>query len=152
LCVCLQVRLVQWYPGHIARAEKLLREQLKAVDAVVEVRDIRIPLATTHPDIPGWIGTKLRVLVLNRADMVSDAERSKWVAWFKRNGEEHVVLTDARSGRAGTFFTHSRYVGRPGASPASPSLRPAAWSWHFSHRHFAVKTHSIGDSQCGPRN
>tara|TARA_B110000971_G_scaffold118169_1_gene121072 strand:- start:885 stop:1922 length:1038 start_codon:yes stop_codon:yes gene_type:complete len=94
-----QVRLVQWYPGHIARAEKLLREQLKAVDAVVEVRDIRIPLATTHPDIPTWIGNKLRVLVLNRADMVSDAERSKWVAWFKKNGETHVVLTDARSGK-----------------------------------------------------
>jgi ribosome biogenesis GTP-binding protein YlqF len=90
---------VQWYPGHIARAEKLLREQLKAVDAVVEVRDIRIPLATTHPDIPEWIGSKLRVLVLNRADMVSDAERSKWVAWFKKNGETHVVLTDARSGK-----------------------------------------------------
>ena len=94
-----QVRLVQWYPGHIARAEKLLREQLKAVDAVVEVRDIRIPLATTHPDIPDWIGSKLRVLVLNRADMVSDSERSKWVSWFKRNGETHVVLTDARSGK-----------------------------------------------------
>jgi ribosome biogenesis GTP-binding protein YlqF len=90
---------VQWYPGHIARAEKLLREQLKAVDAVVEVRDIRIPLATTHPDIPDWIGSKLRVLVLNRADMVSDSERSKWVSWFKRNGETHVVLTDARSGK-----------------------------------------------------
>ena len=90
---------MQWYPGHIARAEKLLREQLKAVDAVVEVRDIRIPLATTHPDIPEWIGSKLRVLVLNRADMVSDAERSKWVAWFKKNGETHVVLTDARSGK-----------------------------------------------------
>ena len=90
---------MQWYPGHIARAEKLLREQLKAVDAVVEVRDIRIPLATTHPDIPDWIGSKLRVLVLNRADMVSDSERSKWVSWFKRNGETHVVLTDARSGK-----------------------------------------------------
>jgi ribosome biogenesis GTP-binding protein YlqF len=90
---------VQWYPGHIARAEKLLREQLRAVDAVVEVRDIRIPMATTHPEIPSWIGDKLRVLVLNRADMVTDAERSKWVAWFKRNGEEHVVLTDARSGK-----------------------------------------------------
>lgn len=90
---------MQWYPGHIARAEKLLREQLRAVDAVVEVRDIRIPLSTTHPEIPSWIGNKLRVLVLNRADMVSDAERSKWVAWFKRNGEEHVVLTDARSGK-----------------------------------------------------
>jgi ribosome biogenesis GTPase A len=91
--------LVQWYPGHIARAERLLREQLKAVDAVVEVRDIRIPLATTHPDIPDWIGNKLRVLVLNRADMVTDAERSRWVSWFKKNGETHVVLTDAKTGK-----------------------------------------------------
>ena len=91
--------MVQWYPGHIARAERLLREQLKAVDAVVEVRDIRIPLATTHPDIPDWIGNKLRVLVLNRADMVTDAERSRWVSWFKKNGETHVVLTDAKTGK-----------------------------------------------------
>ena len=90
---------MQWYPGHIARAERLLREQLKAVDAVVEVRDIRIPLATTHPDIPDWIGNKLRVLVLNRADMVTDAERSRWVSWFKKNGETHVVLTDAKTGK-----------------------------------------------------
>ena len=94
-----QVRLVQWYPGHIARAEKALREQLKAVDAVVEVRDIRIPLATTHPDIPDWIGNKLRVLVLNRADMVTDAERSRWVSWFKKRGEKHVVLTDMKTGK-----------------------------------------------------
>ena len=90
---------MQWYPGHIARAEKALREQLKAVDAVVEVRDIRIPLATTHPDIPEWIGNKLRVLVLNRADMVTDAERSRWVSWFKKRGEKHVVLTDAKTGK-----------------------------------------------------
>ena len=90
---------MQWYPGHIARAERALREQLKAVDAVVEVRDIRIPLATTHPDIPDWIGDKLRVLVLNRADMVTDAERSRWVSWFKKRGEKHVVLTDAKTGK-----------------------------------------------------
>ncbi|EEH52900.1 uncharacterized protein MICPUCDRAFT_21980, partial [Micromonas pusilla CCMP1545] len=95
----LQVRLVQWYPGHIAKAERALREQLRGVDAVVEVRDLRIPLATTHPEIPNWIGGKLRVLVLNRADMVSDGERQRWVAWFKKNGEKHVVLTDAKSGK-----------------------------------------------------
>ena len=74
---------MQWYPGHIAKAERALREQLRGVDAVVEVRDLRIPLATTHPEIPNWIGGKLRVLVLNRADMVSDGERQRWVAWFK---------------------------------------------------------------------
>ena len=49
------VRLVQWYPGHIARAERLLRDQLKNVDCVVEVRDLRIPLATSHPDVAAWL-------------------------------------------------------------------------------------------------
>ena len=92
------VRLVQWYPGHIARAERLLKEQLKGVDAVVEVRDIRLPLSTTHPEIGAWCGEKTRVIVLNRADMVSDMERARWVSYLKSIGET-VVLTDARAGK-----------------------------------------------------
>lgn len=46
-----QVHMVQWYPGHIARAERQLREQLKMVDVVLEVRDARIPVATNHPHV-----------------------------------------------------------------------------------------------------
>ena len=116
------VRLVQWYPGHIARAERLLREQLKNVDCVVEVRDLRIPLATSHPDVASWIGRgsgnennsnpasspssssssagKLHITVLNRSDMVDEQERARWVSYFKHKMKErHVVVTDAKSGR-----------------------------------------------------
>ena len=93
------VRLVQWYPGHIARAERLLKEQLKGVDAVLEVRDCRLPLATSHPEIGKWCGEKLRIVVLNRADMVSDKERARWVNYLKKNGDARVVLTDARAGK-----------------------------------------------------
>jgi ribosome biogenesis GTP-binding protein YlqF len=94
------VRLVQWYPGHIARAEKMLKEQLRNVDCVVEVRDLRIPLATSHPDVEGWTGEgKMRITVLNRADMVDDRERNKWVMYFKKLGHPHVVVTDAKTGR-----------------------------------------------------
>ena len=85
-------------PEH-REARRGAEEQLKAVDAVVEVRDIRIPLATTHPDIPDWIGNKLRVLVLNRADMVTDAERGQVGLVVQEAGEKHVVLTDAKTGR-----------------------------------------------------
>ena len=91
--------MVQWYPGHIARAERLLKEQLKGVDAVLEVRDCRLPLATSHPEIGKWCGEKLRIVVLNRADMVSDKERAKWVNYLKKNGDARVVLTDARAGK-----------------------------------------------------
>lgn len=93
------VRLVQWYPGHIARAERLLKEQLKGVDAVLEVRDCRLPLSTSHPEIGNWCGEKMRIVVLNRADMVSDKERAKWVNYLKSTGDVRVVLTDARAGK-----------------------------------------------------
>lgn len=93
------VRLVQWYPGHIARAERLLKEQLRGVDAVLEVRDCRLPLSTSHPDVASWCGDKLRIVVLNRADMVSDEERARWVNYMKANGERRVALTDARAGK-----------------------------------------------------
>lgn len=49
---------IQWYPGHIAKAEKSLQEQLKRVDVVLEVRDARIPAATTHPAVNQWTAGK----------------------------------------------------------------------------------------------
>lgn len=49
---------ISWYPGHIAKAERELAEYLKKVDVVIEVRDARIPLSTTHPKVPEWIGNK----------------------------------------------------------------------------------------------
>lgn len=80
------VRLVQWYPGHIAKAERDLKEQLKWVDVVVEVRDARIPMATTHPDLDSWIGQRKKILVVSRRDMVTSADQKNWAAYFGRNG------------------------------------------------------------------
>ncbi len=79
--------MVQWYPGHIARAERNLREQLKAVDIVLEVRDGRCPMSTRHPQIPEWIGGKPRVLLINRKDMVSEADRTAWTRFFQQRGQ-----------------------------------------------------------------
>jgi ribosome biogenesis GTPase A len=89
---------IQWYPGHIAKAERALRDQLKLVDVVLEVRDARIPLTTEHPQVKEWLGSKARVLVLNRLDMVSSEARSRWLEWFQDQGDE-VYLTDAQHGK-----------------------------------------------------
>ena len=89
---------VQWYPGHIAKAERLLTEQLKKVDVVLEVRDSRIPFATHHPNVKQWIGTKGRVLVMNRMDMIPDEVRSQWQEWLKVN-DAVPQFTDGHSGR-----------------------------------------------------
>lgn len=88
---------IQWYPGHIAKAERKLLENLKKVDVVLEVRNARIPLATQHPQLSQWIGEKERVLVLNRVDMIPAAFRSEWERWFQHRGEAP-VFTDANQG------------------------------------------------------
>jgi len=78
---------IQWYPGHIAKAEKALNANLAKVDLVIEVRDARIPLATSHPRLQRWISGKQHLLVLNRVDMIPAPVRQAWTAWFKAQGQ-----------------------------------------------------------------
>jgi ribosome biogenesis GTPase A len=89
---------IQWYPGHIARAERQLKEQLNRVDVVLEVLDARIPVASHHPQVQRWVGEKPRILVLNRRDMIPDEVAQEWLQWYKKQGEA-VYLTDAQHGR-----------------------------------------------------
>ena len=89
---------IQWYPGHIAKAERQLAEQLKRVDVVLEVRDARIPLATHHPQIETWVGGKSRVLVINRLDMIPPTVRQNWEKWFRSEGGT-AYFTDAQNGQ-----------------------------------------------------
>ena len=90
--------LIQWYPGHIAKAEKALKEQLKRVDVILEVRDARIPLSTHHPRIAQWAPDKPCVLVLNRQDMIPAQLREAWRDWFKEQGQA-AYFTDAQGGK-----------------------------------------------------
>ena len=89
---------IQWYPGHIAKAERALTEQLKKVDVVFEVRDARIPLATQHPQMGQWLVNKDRVLVLNRVDMIPQSVQQDWIEWFKAQGERP-YFTNANQGQ-----------------------------------------------------
>jgi ribosome biogenesis GTPase A len=88
---------IQWYPGHIAKAERALLDQLNRVDVVFEVRDARIPMASAHPQVPTWIGEKPRVLILNRMDTISPVAQEAWRDWLKRQGETP-YFTNAQQG------------------------------------------------------
>lgn len=92
---------IQWYPGHIAKAEKALRAQLKLVDVILEVRDARIPLATHHPQVSQWVGNKVQVLVLNRVDMILPQMQQLWLKWFRAQGKE-AYFTNAQDGKGVT--------------------------------------------------
>jgi ribosome biogenesis GTPase A len=89
--------LIQWYPGHIAKAEKALAAQLKRVDVVIEVRDARIPIASAHPKISTWTEGRTHLLVLNRLDMISIAHQNQLQRWFNNQGLE-VFFTNAKDG------------------------------------------------------
>jgi ribosome biogenesis GTPase A len=78
---------IQWYPGHIAKAERTLKDSLRLVDVVIEVRDCRIPIATAHPEVSNWVGSRPRVLAMNRADLVPEAARSAWREHLIASGE-----------------------------------------------------------------
>ena len=62
--------VVNWYPGHIAKAERMLAETLRSVDVVLEVRDARAPKATAHPKVGEWAAGKPRLVILTKGDLV----------------------------------------------------------------------------------
>ncbi len=80
------MQFIHWYPGHIAKAERKLKEQLSLVDVVVEVADARIPLSSMYPDIKKLIGEKPRLIVFNKSD-VADLEKTKQLV--EKIKEEH---------------------------------------------------------------
>ncbi len=77
---------INWYPGHMAKTRRLLQEQLRAVDAVIELCDARAPLATRNRDLEKLTRDKARILVMNKADLADDRETARWAEYFRRQG------------------------------------------------------------------
>ena len=77
---------INWYPGHMAKSRRLLADQLRAVDAVIELCDARAPLATRNPDLEKLTRGKTRILVLNKADLADDRQTARWLERFRREG------------------------------------------------------------------
>lgn len=77
---------INWYPGHMAKAKRLLADQLRRVDVVVELCDARLPHASRNPDLDRMIAGKQRVLLLNKADLADPAATKAWIACFASRG------------------------------------------------------------------
>jgi len=90
---------IHWYPGHIAKAERQLKEKLNLVDVVIEVRDARIPLSSSYTNIKKLLGEKPRLLLLNKADLVDRDELKIWVKYLKETNQCPVVITDAKGSK-----------------------------------------------------
>ena len=89
---------LQWYPGHMAKTRRLMSENLKLIDVVVELIDARIPLSSRNPDFDSIFASKPRIVIMNKADLADECATEKWVSWYKKRGAE-VILTNSLSGK-----------------------------------------------------
>lgn len=93
---------INWYPGHMKKTRELIKENLKAVDCVVEIVDSRIPVSSRNPIIDELIGGKRRIIVLGKADLADERENAKWKEYLETFAEEknvsRVLVLNLQSG------------------------------------------------------
>lgn len=87
----------QWYPGHMTKAKRMMQENIKLIDLVIEVTDARIPLSSRNPDIDELGKNKARLILLNKADLADDSKTEQWMEYFRSKGY-YAVKINARSG------------------------------------------------------
>ena len=87
---------IQWYPGHMTKARRMMQDNIKLVDLVIELVDARVPLSSRNPDIDDLGRNKARLLLLNKADLADEAANEAWSAYFRNKGFQAVKL-DSRS-------------------------------------------------------
>ncbi len=86
---------IQWYPGHMTKAKRMMQEDIKLIDIVVELVDARTPLSSKNPDIDELAKNKFRLIILNKNDLADPQITSKWESYYKEKGY-FVVCIDAR--------------------------------------------------------
>ena len=94
---------IQWFPGHMTKAQRMIEDNVKLVDAVCEILDARIPRASRNPDIDRLAAGKPRLVILNRVDLADPAITEKWKRYFEGQGLA-ILETDARSGKGVNGF------------------------------------------------
>ncbi len=87
----------QWYPGHMTKAKRMMQEDIKLIDLVIELVDARVPLSSRNPDIDELVKNKARLILLNKADLASDECNALWMAYFKTKGY-FTVKVNSRNG------------------------------------------------------
>ena len=89
---------IQWFPGHMAKTRRLIQQNLRLVDLVVELVDARIPISSRNPELDKWIENKPRIILLNKCDVADERITQSWCSYFKNRGIP-ALATDSASGR-----------------------------------------------------
>ncbi|HIX64555.1 MAG TPA: ribosome biogenesis GTPase YlqF [Candidatus Mediterraneibacter colneyensis] len=88
----------QWYPGHMTKARRMMQENIKLIDLIIELVDARIPLSSRNPDIDDLGRGKARLILLNKADLAEERLNDMWVEYFRSKGYSAVKVNSKKGG------------------------------------------------------
>ena len=87
----------QWYPGHMTKAKRMMQDNIKIIDLIIELVDARIPLSSRNPDIDELGQNKARMVLLNKADLADPVYNKQWIGYFREQGA-HVLEINSKTG------------------------------------------------------
>ncbi|MUP58476.1 ribosome biogenesis GTPase YlqF [Megasphaera hutchinsoni] len=105
--------IINWYPGHMAKAKKLIQENMKMIDVVIELVDARIPKSSTNPMIGNLIGQKPAIIVLNKADLADPEEVKQWLQYYRSEGKIAIPLNSKESKSIKRLIQEIRSLAEP---------------------------------------
>lgn len=88
----------QWYPGHMTKARRMMQENIKLIDLIIELVDARVPQSSRNPDIDELGKNKARLILLNKADLAEEKQSDEWIAYFKEKGYSAVKVNSKKGG------------------------------------------------------
>ena len=94
----IEMKQIQWFPGHMAKTRRMIISELKLVDAVAELVDARAPLSSRNPEMDRLTKGKPRIILLNKCDLADERATQKWINYFRSTGRDAAAV-DCRSGR-----------------------------------------------------
>ena len=89
---------IQWYPGHMTKAKRMMKEDIKLVDVVIELVDARIPLSSRNPDMNEIAKNKPRIIVFNKVDLADDVKTREWMEKYKEEFDA-VLYINSQTGK-----------------------------------------------------
>ncbi len=98
-----EIQNIQWFPGHMAKTRRKIKEILPLIDAVAEVVDARIPVSSRNPELKSLIGEKPLIILLNKCDMADEKATEEWIKYYKAQGVTAIAL-DCKTGKGINLF------------------------------------------------
>ena len=90
---------INWYPGHMAKAKRLIEDDLKLIDVVIEVIDARIPMSSRNPDLNKMVKNKKKIIILNKSDLADDTQTKKWKEYLTKKDTIAISMNSLNNNR-----------------------------------------------------